>query len=109
MRALSLVPVLLAAGLLSACDPTEEEFPEAYAKAVCSKLKKCDRADYEQSYDDKNECVEAWAGGAEWILDLGDLLGAEYSEALAGDCLSEIRRASCAEFDDGEYECEVFE
>lgn len=109
MRALSLVPVLFVAGLLVACNPTEEEFPEAYGKAVCTQLKRCDRGDYESRYDDRDDCVDAWADGAELWMDVADLLGADYSEQLAGDCLSEIHLANCEEFTDGDYECDIYE
>jgi len=109
MRSLRPLLAALTLGSLVACAPSEEQFPDAYARAVCSKLEKCDRADYEQAYASKDECVDDWSAAAEWLLDLGDLLGQEYSPSLAADCLSSIRRASCAEFDDGQYECEVFE
>lgn len=103
---------LLAAALiptLVACSVPEEDFPEEYGKTVCKQLKKCDKGDYESAYDDDEDCRDDWAEVADFILDLGDLGGQTYSEEKATDCLQSAKQASCAEFEDGDFECEVFE
>jgi hypothetical protein len=99
----ALIPALVA------CSVPEEDFPETYGKAMCKQISKCDKADYESAYDDDDDCRDDWADVADFILDAGDLLGQTYSEEKATDCISELKKASCDDFDDGDYECEVFE
>lgn len=104
MRHLAPLSVLV----LVACAIPEEDFPEAYGHTVCDRLEECDRGDYEAAYEDRAACVDQWAEFADTLLDAADLLGQEYSPEQGRDCLQEIRRASCSEFVDGEYTCELF-
>lgn len=107
MKRFWLVAALIPA--LVACSVPEEDFPEEYGKTVCKQLNKCDKADYESAYEDDQECRDDWADVADFFLDLGDIGGQTYSPEQATDCLSEIRKASCEDFGDGDYDCEVFE
>ncbi len=101
--AAALIPALVA------CTVPEEDFPEAYGKAWCQQFRTCNEADYEADYDDAQDCRDDWADVGEFLLDAGDLLGQTYSEEKATDCLGELKRASCEDFQDGNFECEVFE
>lgn len=100
-----LAPLLLLLG----CAVSEDAFPDAYGRAICTRLQECQRAEYESRYEDRADCVSAWSEIADSVLDAGDLLGATYSPSSAGSCLRAIRSASCSEFADFQYECEVFE
>ncbi|MFT5585516.1 MAG: hypothetical protein ACI9VR_003108 [Cognaticolwellia sp.] len=111
----ALIPTLVA------CSVPEEDFAEAYGETICKQLSKCQQADYEATYEDndcedprdcvptRDICVDIWGDIGDLILFGGNLLGQDYSEENATDCLTEIRRASCEEFEDADYECEVFE
>jgi len=103
------LPIALSIGLLAGCTVAEHDFPEAYGKAMCKRMKQCERGEYDNTWDDKAECVDDMAEFADFFLDAGDLLGQEYVPELGYDCIREVKGASCAEFEDGEYDCEVFE
>lgn len=95
-------------GLTVGCAIAEEDFPDAYGSAVCSQLKSCDRGDYEERWDDKADCVDDWADGADILLDAADLFGQTYNPDRGRDCVTNVRRATCEEFDDGEVDCDLF-
>lgn len=95
--------------LFTGCAIEEADFPESYGKAACSRYKECDKGDYESNYSSKDACVEDFADVADFILDAGDLLGADYSPELGRECINEIRSASCEEVTGGGVDCDVFE
>lgn len=103
----ALMPVLLLS--LVACAIPEESFPDTYGKAVCKRVRECDKGAFENRYDDLKDCSEDWSSAAETFLDLGDLFGGEYSPGKARSCIDEINAASCGSFSSGSYECDVFE
>ena len=96
--AAALIPALVA------CTVPEEDFPEAYGKACCQQFRTCNEADYEAEYDDAQDCRDDWAVVGEDLL-----LGQTYSEEKATDCLGELKDASCEDFKNANYDCEVFE
>lgn len=100
-----MVPLLALIG----CTIAEEDFPDAYADAVCDRLYECDRGDYENRYDDAEECKNEWAYGVELWMDAEDLLGGEYAEEAARDCISGIREADCGDLSFDELACSVYE
>lgn len=103
-------PIYAALALaLVGCAIPEENFPDTYGKAVCKRLRECDKGSFENSYDDLADCVDTWSRGAEFFLDAGGLFGGEYSPSKARTCINEINAASCGDFSSGSYECDVFE
>ena len=99
----ALIPALVA------CAVPEEDFPQAYGKTMCKQLSECNQDDYEEQYADRSVCRDEWTDIGDSILDLGDLLGQTYSEEKATECLSAIKAASCEDFKNANYDCEVFE
>jgi hypothetical protein len=98
--------LLLVAGALTAaagCAIEEEDFPEAYGSAWCSKYRQCERADYEADYDDKDECDADAAEVMDVVSDAADLFGGEYDAEVARECVNAVRGASCEEWQDGDF------
>jgi len=91
------------------CIIEEEDFPDAYGRAVCARIRECQRTDYEDRYEDRSECIDEWAEFADSIIDLGDTFGNEYSPEGADECLDNIRQATCSEFSDFQIECQVMQ
>jgi hypothetical protein len=98
----ALIPTLVA------CAVHEEDFPEAYGEAICTQIESCND-DYADIYETDEDCVDLWAVAGDLILFGGNLTDQEYSAKGAGACARNIKRASCDDFEDGDYECEVFE
>lgn len=100
--------MLLAAALL-ACAIPEEDFPATYAQVTCRQYQNCEPEDFDDVWDDRQECEDDVADLTNELLDLADLLGQDYDEDAARDCVSNMRWASCEEFSDGDVECSVLE
>ncbi len=94
-----LAAVGLLTGLLAGCALPEEDFPSKYADTVCAKLKKCDRSNYENSFDSFDDCAEQFTDAAETASDFLGALNLDYNEDNAKACISSIRGADCGEFD----------
>lgn len=91
---LALIPVL---SLLSvACTPNEDDFMEEFVEALCEKAEECDIEDWDDYYDDADECIDEME--EEYDDDYFD--DCDYDEDEAKDCLDAIRDADCD--DDGE-------
>lgn len=91
----------LMAGVFSGCAIDEADYPEAAASRSCQQWYKCDRGAFEQSYATISECTDDADGiqaGIESALDLADLLGCTYDPSLAAECLRDVRRAECSDF-----------
>ena len=95
--------------LLFGCAIPEEDFSETYGKNVCKRLKECDQGSYENSYADKQDCIDDWTDVGDLILDAGDLFNQDYNEDKARDCISSMKDASCGDFSDGSFECDLFD
>ena len=95
--------------LLFGCAIPEDDFPETYGKSVCKRLEECDQGSYENQYDDRADCVDTWSGLADDFLGFADALDQDYNEDKARDCISSMKDASCGEFSDGSFECDLFD
>jgi hypothetical protein len=91
--------------LLTGCGVPEDEFPERAGEAVCDRVEECTTTF--ESDAERADCEAFWSGAAELWVDLGELIGGEYDPGLGADCLREVRRATCAEFNEASYECDV--
>lgn len=94
---------------LIGCAIPEEDFAETYASTVCDRISECDKGDYENRYDSDEECEGQWADAADFFMDAADLLGGEYDEDAARECITAINDADCGEFESGDYECDVYD
>lgn len=97
--------VALALVAVGGCGIPEDAFPERVGEAVCDRVEECTA-----TFDDdaaRADCESFWSGAAELWVDLGELGGAEYSPGQGADCVTEIRRATCAEFNSADYTCDV--
>ncbi len=90
--------VALGFALLSGCAIAEQDFPDVYAGAVCSKLKKCDRADFDESYESMSDCEANFIDAADAAGDFLQALGLDYNEENARDCVQAVRGAECEGF-----------
>jgi len=104
-RTVLLLPLLLCA----ACTISENHFPDAYARAICTRLAQCEAGQYQNTYDNRRDCVSSWSDAAQSVLDAGDLVGATYSPTKAAQCIDQIHAASCGDFSNFDYTCQVFE
>jgi hypothetical protein len=95
--------------LVSGCPIPEEDYPEAYGNAYCDRLKECDKASFENTFDDMDECVADMADVVDFWMNAADLLGGDYSDEAARECITEVRSASCGDFGSGDYDCAVYE
>ena len=93
---------------LSACGISEENFPEAYGRAVCARSAACDVDAFDALYDDQEDCIDDVAATMELALDVGDVLK-EYDPAKGGDCVADVRSTSCDDLSAGDLVCELFE
>lgn len=100
---------MLLLALLVACSVSEEAFPDALANAACRRLEQCEADAFDDVWDDREDCEEAWADLAEAYLDLGDLLGQTYDPAAGGQCVREVRHADCDQVESGDIDCEIWE
>ena len=95
--------VVWVTALVACAPPTEAEFPEAWAKVVCSREKECDRGQFDSNWEDMDDCRTSRADAADQLLDIWDVFG-NYSEDAAGECLSDMRAASCEEVENGSFD-----
>jgi hypothetical protein len=98
--------LIVAAVLVGAigCAIPEEDFPVIAADAWCDKSRKCDRGDFDNTYPDKAACLEDSREYFDTLSDLADLFGGDYDDAVARECINEVRLESCADFTDGAHE-----
>lgn len=101
--------ITLLVASLFACAIPEEDFPATYAQVFCRQYEGCEPDDFEDVWDDRDECEDDVEDLASQLLDLADLLGQDYDEDDARDCISNLRWATCDEFSDGDVECTVLE
>ena len=94
-------PALLVVLLLAACGVTQEDFPEAYAAAVCAKSDECDTLGG-MSIED---CEDAMATFAETVMLDGDCA---YDPDAGKACIEETESSACdAPSDDGDSACDT--
>lgn len=93
--------------LAVACTISEDAFPDRVADATCDRVEEC--TEVFETEEERTDCEGFWGNLAELFIDLADLGGAEYSPSRGAQCVQEIRAASCAEFNDGQVPCELFD
>lgn len=87
------MPTLLLLLAAACAPPSEDEFPEAYARVICDRTQECWKAAMEENYNgDVGECVEE---NTDTIEAFGD--DCDYDEDDAADCLEAWREESCEE------------
>lgn len=89
--------------LLAGCTIAEDAAPYALASTWCGKKRRCDRAVYEDRWDDRADCEDDIAAAVETTQDFYDLLGCEYDPRGAAELRADIRQKSCSEFADSEF------
>lgn len=85
---------------LVACAIKEENLPEAYGRAACSKYRQCEKAEYEDNYSEFSDCVDDQADVVEFLSDAADLVNQEYNAKEAGECVRAVRGMSCDDWGD---------
>ncbi|MED5373924.1 MAG: hypothetical protein VX899_23100 [Myxococcota bacterium] len=91
---------------LTACAIPEEDFPEEYGKQNCKRLQECNEDLFEE-FDDMEDCTDAYADLMEPLLDLADLAGETYDPDGARDCITNLKRADCGDWEDGDFTCDL--
>ncbi len=86
------------------CSIAEDAGPDALASAWCSKTRRCDRADFENTWDSRSECQDDIAAAVETTQDFYDLLGCEWDGRGAAQVRADIRGQSCSEFAEAPFE-----
>ena len=93
---------------LVGCAIPEEDFAARYAGTICDRIAECDKGDYENRYDSDEACEEQWVDAADFFMDAADLLGGEYDQDAARECISALDAANCGDFESGDYECDIY-
>lgn len=86
---------------LGGCTISEENFPERAAETMCDKAEECD--DLASSYQN---CVSTWEGIVQAWVEVSEDLNYEYDPGEAQSCVASVRRLSCDERDDWDFEAE---
>jgi len=94
----NLMVILIGIGMTSGCLVDEETLAPRYASAWCSQLERCDRGDFEATYDDREECEADVEGVVEDVQALYELLNCELDQQAATQEIRDLRHASCEEF-----------
>jgi hypothetical protein len=85
---------------LAAC-LTEATFPDQLTKTACARNEECDRATFEESYEDVGACVDENVGYWSELSTCLQDAGCTYDDDAAKACLSDLRSADCAAIQDG--------
>ncbi|MFT6145262.1 MAG: hypothetical protein ACJAZO_004581 [Myxococcota bacterium] len=86
------------------CTLAEDAAPDSLASVWCGKKRRCDRADFENTWDNRAECEDDIAAAIETTQDFYDLLGCEWDGRGAAKIRADIRGKSCSEFAEAEFE-----
>ncbi|MBW1876830.1 MAG: hypothetical protein JRJ84_00565 [Deltaproteobacteria bacterium] len=103
MRRANLLLILVGVGVSCGCRVDEDSFAPRYASAWCNQLERCDRGDFESTYEDMVECREDVEAVVEDVQALFEILGCELDERAATDEIRDLRRASCEEFHERDW------
>ena len=98
MRKLALIPALLL--ICPACGIDEDNFADSMARAYCSKQRECFRANYDDNYEDLNDCVEDINDTYADVQGAAEGLGCTLNEDGASDYRSDMLNTDCGEFND---------
>ncbi|TNE85958.1 MAG: hypothetical protein EP330_23775 [Deltaproteobacteria bacterium] len=98
MRKLALIPALLL--IFPACGIDEDNFADSMARAWCSKQRECYRANYDENYDNLDDCTEDVNDSYEGVQNTAENLGCELNGDAAAEYRSELLNAECTEFND---------
>lgn len=90
--------------LVAGCSIAEDAAPDSLASAWCGKKRRCDRADFESTWDNRSECEDDISAAVETTQDFYDLLGCEWDGRGAAEVRADIRSKSCEEFASAEFE-----
>ncbi|HND34056.1 MAG TPA: hypothetical protein PLA94_28845 [Myxococcota bacterium] len=86
--------------LLLSCASTTESFWAQAGTLSCSRYEECDKADFEDQYDDQADCREEFADYAEDVMDCLDEGDCEYDPKDGAEVLSDYRKADCNDRDE---------
>ncbi len=103
------LPLALLATTLIACAIEEDDFPATYAEEWCDRMEECEEDTYEDLWDTEEDCEDDAADVVELWLDLGDLGGGVYDGTKGRECVTNLRKLSCDDFEDGDHDCDVWE
>lgn len=90
----------------ASCTIQESSFPESYAQAHCKKWVRCDRADFNETWDSRDDCESRVESNMDAAITIGDLF-ADYDEEAGWSCVRQINTLSCDDWKDGEADCDV--
>ncbi len=94
---------LLALGLLGACGVSEDALADRWSRTWCNQSQRCDRGEFDRRWDSVRECREEVAEAVEELIAVFGVLGCELDRRAAAQEIRALRRASCAEFADGDF------
>jgi hypothetical protein len=100
MRWLGLVVVQL---LLTGC-LTEQNAPEKLGAATCRREQECSQGDFEQSYDDLEDCVNTYVDTARDWQECAIAAGCIWNGEETDGCIEAIRSEDCADFESNDHE-----
>ncbi len=106
MRSLT---VLLSTLLLVACTIEEDDFPVEYAETWCDRYEECEPSRFDSWWGSQEDCQDDVAAATELWLDLADLGGETYDESKGWECVQEVKKADCADIEDGDVSCDLWE
>jgi len=78
--------------LLLAC-VSDESYVHKFGTISCERMEECNKADFENLYDDQEECMQEWeANEDDWLDCLADCT---YTPKDGSNSLAEYRNAEC--------------
>ena len=88
------------AAIVAACGgpDTPDAYAEARAEVECDQMQRCALGQYESLYSSDEDCLDERRDAYEAEGDAFDELECIYSSQEAGDCVSRVRKLSCAEW-----------
>ncbi len=92
--------------LLVGCGVTEESFAVEFATMTCRKARSCEPEDFEDWYDDLDDCVDDTEGVWELVQDGAELF-CDIDYQLASRCYRQLKFASCEQWDDEDWNAEA--
>ncbi len=93
---------------LVGCGVTEETFAYKFGELTCKKMKRCEPDDYEDFYDDLDDCIDDAETLWELVQD-GSELFCDIDYQLASQCYRALKYASCDKYDDDDWSPESCE
>jgi hypothetical protein len=94
--------------VLVGCGVTEDNFGYKFAVVTCKKARNCEPDDFEDWYDDLEDCVDDFEPIFDELQDWTEII-CDIDYQLASQCYRQLRFASCDDWEDPDWNPEACE